>query len=248
MAPPPRPLLTRIGLRVLRPLLRLRRSLYYRCAGREERPVFHDVQTVCPELRTINENFDVIQSELRTILDDRDGFPLYHEADKTQKAISDTGEAWRVFFMNMTHPEIPLSNAKLCPETVAIVREIPGVLVAFFSILEAGKSVPAHNGPSFSYLRYHTALQVPANKPPTIRIKDQRHTWQVGRSILFDDSWDHEVYNEADDVRVVLIVDILRPVPWPVRIYGELVMWLNSLVIGNADWSTFDERVRARRA
>lgn len=47
-----------------------------------------------------------------------------------------------------------------------------------------------------------------------MRVKDEFHTWEEGRSILFDDSWNHEVMNKSDDMRVVLIVDVLRPVPF----------------------------------
>ena len=47
-----------------------------------------------------------------------------------------------------------------------------------------------------------------------MRVKDQHHTWEEGKSILFDDSWNHEVHNKSDDLRVVLLVDILRPMPF----------------------------------
>ena len=47
-----------------------------------------------------------------------------------------------------------------------------------------------------------------------MRVKDQLHTWEEGKSILFDDSWNHEVYNKSDDLRVVLLVDIFRPMPF----------------------------------
>jgi aspartyl/asparaginyl beta-hydroxylase (cupin superfamily) len=46
-----------------------------------------------------------------------------------------------------------------------------------------------------------------------MRVKDQYHTWEAGRSILFDDSWNHEVVNRSDDIRVVFIVDVMRPLP-----------------------------------
>ena len=47
-----------------------------------------------------------------------------------------------------------------------------------------------------------------------MRVKDQYHTWEAGRSILFGDSWNHEVVNRSDDIRVVFIVDVLRPLPF----------------------------------
>lgn len=54
---------------------------------------------------------------------------------------------------------------------------------------------------------------MPTNNPPTMRVKDEFHTWEAGRSILFDDSW-NEVVNRSDDIRVVFIVDVLRPMPF----------------------------------
>ncbi len=66
-------------------------------------------------------------------------------------------------------------------------------------------------GPYLGYLRYRLALKVPATDPPSIRIKDRIHTWTERGSVLFDDSWNHEVYNRSPDIRVVLIVDVMRP-------------------------------------
>jgi aspartate beta-hydroxylase/beta-hydroxylase len=46
-----------------------------------------------------------------------------------------------------------------------------------------------------------------------MRVNDQIHVWREGESMIFDDTWDHEVYNDADEIRMVLIIDILRPMP-----------------------------------
>jgi len=56
-------------------------------------------------------------------------------------------------------------------------------------------------------------LQVPKDNPPQIRVKDTVYTWQNKKSILFDDSWEHEVINNCSEERIVLIVDVLRPMP-----------------------------------
>ena len=243
-----RSLTSRAILRVAGPLLRGRQRLYYRAASGESRPVFHDVDAVCPALRRIDQSFAVIRAELDQILGERHRFPRYHEADQKQTEISDTGRDWRVFFLLVKYPDVALSNAKLCPRTTEILRGIPEVQLAFFSILEPGKSVPAHHGPSFSYLRYHTALRVPERNPPSIRVKDQRYTWKEGESVLFDDSWEHEVYNESDGARVVLIADVRRPAPWYVHAFGEVGLRLNELAFSKADWAGLDERLRVRQA
>jgi Aspartyl/Asparaginyl beta-hydroxylase len=55
------------------------------------------------------------------------------------------------------------------------------------------------------------------NLTPYIRIKDKFHTWKEGEGIIFDDSWEHEVYNRSNDIRVVLIVDFFRPMALPIH-------------------------------
>jgi aspartyl/asparaginyl beta-hydroxylase (cupin superfamily) len=128
--------------------------------------------------------------------------------------------------------EKPAANRAKCPRTSALLDEIPGLFQAFFSILEGGKSVPAHYGPYRGYLRYHLGLVVPKTNPPTLRIKDQHHTWREGESILFDDSWDHEVINNATEDRVVLIVDIRRPMPLPFAAVNRFVEYGMRLIYG----------------
>jgi len=56
-------------------------------------------------------------------------------------------------------------------------------------------------------------LQVPKSNTPKIRVKDNVYTWKEKESILFDDSWEHEVINNCNKERIVLIVDVLRPMP-----------------------------------
>ena len=206
------------SLRIERGLARVLGPLYRRLAGGERRPVFHDVRRTLPELRRIDENYDAIRRELLGVLPAVSGMRRYHEVDPRQRAISAAGEgSWRVFF--------PLRNRDRCPRTSEIVEGIPGVLQAFFSILEPGKSVPSHEGPGSYYLRYPTAFLVPEQDPPTLRVKDRHDTWKEGESVLFDDSWDHEVVNRSRDTRIVLITDVRRPLPWLLRPTAELWHW-----------------------
>jgi len=203
-------------------------SVYYRVVGGDRRPIFFDARETYPELLAIDRNFDTIRAELEDILVERGGIPRYHEIDGTQKLISTTSEdkAWRAFFVHLHWAGDLLPTRARCPRTSAIVESIPGALQAFFSILEPGTPVPEHNGPGLHYLRYHTAFRVPREKPPTIRVRDQRYTWKEGESILFDDFWNHEVFNESEEVRVVLVVDVLRPLPFPLNVYNRFLRWM----------------------
>jgi aspartyl/asparaginyl beta-hydroxylase (cupin superfamily) len=206
--------------------------------GGRRRPVVLDVGQTCPQLKALEENAPIIRDELQALLDEKAAIPRYHDLDPAQEYISaqvDPEKDWKVFYLDVIG-EKPEVNRARCPRTSALLDQVPGRMQAFFSILEAGKSIPAHSGPYRGYLRYHLALIVPRNNPPSIRVKDQHYTWQEGRSVLFDDSWEHEVINHSDGDRVVLIVDIRRPMPPPFdalnrfvisvmrRLYGKSIM------------------------
>jgi aspartyl/asparaginyl beta-hydroxylase (cupin superfamily) len=204
--------------------------------GGRDRPVFFDIDRACPALRELDHNFPVIRDELLGLLAEKATIPRYHELDPMQAYISNATEKdWKIFYLDAMG-EKPAANRARCPRTAALVDAVPGLFQAFFSILDGGKSVPAHCGPYRGYIRYHLGLVVPEKDPPSIRIKDQHYTWREGESVLFDDSWEHEVTNRAASDRVVLIVDIRRPMPVPLdavnrfvtaairRIYGRQVL------------------------
>lgn len=189
---------------------------YYWAVGGESRPAFYDIDKTYPCLRLLDRNYEVIREEMEAVLSYKDRIPRYHEISSRENYISGTVDPekdWRVFMLESLVGTLEVNQAR-CPRTTALIKTIPNLIQAFFSILDPGKSIPAHSGPYMGYLRYHLALRVPANNPPSMRVKDQIHTWEAGRSILFDDSWNHEVYNKSDDFRVVLIVDFLRPMPF----------------------------------
>jgi len=74
--------------------------------------------------------------------------------------------------------------------------------------------VPAHEGPYYGYLRYHLGLRVPKDNPPRIVVNGQNHFWKEGEIVFFDDSWPHEVLKNGNELRAVLIVNMLRPLPF----------------------------------
>ena len=45
--------------------------------------------------------------------------------------------------------------------------------------------------------------------------------WEEGRTLVFDDMHPHEVWNETDETRVVLLIQFARPTAWPGRLVGE---------------------------
>jgi aspartate beta-hydroxylase/beta-hydroxylase len=90
--------------------------------------------------------------------------------------------------------------------------------------MDPGKSVPLHKGPYLGYLRYHLGVKVPTENPPKIVVDGQPYTWKNGEDVMFDDSYPHEVINTCKEPRVVLIIDILRPLPFLPNLLNKIAV------------------------
>jgi aspartyl/asparaginyl beta-hydroxylase (cupin superfamily) len=183
--------------------------------GGRNRPVFFGIGETCKELRILENNFNLIRAEVENLLGTENKLRRYHEIDPFQheiSAVENPEKSWKVFMLYMMGEFSP-EALKSCPQTCSFLKQIPGIYQCFFSILDPRKNIPAHNGAYRGYLRYHLGLKVPTVNPPYIRIKDQHYTWTETGSVLFDDSWNHQVINNCDLERVILVVDIYRPMP-----------------------------------
>ena len=196
-----------------------------RYVGHDSRPVFFDIDEVCPELHELERAFPQIQAEFDGLRREHVPMPRYHEVNRPSTEISaSTPGNWNVFMLELLGHRSE-RNRSLCPQTCAALRKVPGVLQAFFSVLDPGKSVPLHGGPYIGYLRYHLGVRVPGDDPPMIRVAGQPYVWKEGEGVLFDDSWPHEVINHSHEPRAVLIVDLARPLPLLPRLVNSALLW-----------------------
>ena len=79
----------------------------------------------------------------------------------------------------------------------------------YFSCLEPGTRVAPHSGPTNVRLRCHLALEVPPDCG--MRVGGVERPWEPGRCVVFDDSFEHEVWNDSRRRRVVLVLDLWHP-------------------------------------
>jgi ornithine lipid ester-linked acyl 2-hydroxylase len=162
----------------------------------------------------IEDNWMVIREEAERLLDDRDALANFQDISKDQIEITDD-DRWKTFFLYGYGFEAKL-GVEMCPRTAALMREIPGMKTAMISILSPRKHILDHRGPYKGVLRYHLGLIVPKDAAACrIRVGDDIRHWEEGKSMIFDDTFNHEVWNDTDETRVVLFVDIMRPLPFP---------------------------------
>lgn len=178
-----------------------------------------------PWVKTFEDHWQIIRQELDKILEYRDNLPNFQDISPDQYRIT-SDQRWKTFFFYAYGVKAE-QNCGLCPQTADLLASIPGLKTAFFSILLPQKQIPPHRGPYNGVLRYHLGLLVPqATNQCGIRVgKDIRH-WQEGKSLVFDDSFEHEAWNCTDEVRVILFVDVVRPLKFPVSLLNQLIIQL----------------------
>ena len=176
-----------------------------------------------PWIAHVEENWQVIREELDRVLEDREALPNFQDISKDQIGITDD-DRWKTFFLYGYGFKAQL-NTELCPRTTALMEQIPGMTTAMFSILSPRKHILDHRGPYKGVLRYHLGLIVPRDEEACrIRVGDDVRHWEEGRSLVFDDTFNHEVWNDTDETRVVLFVDVIRPLPFPESLINRLVI------------------------
>lgn len=202
-----------------------------------------------PWIETLEQNWREIQSELNTILLYRDEIPRFQDLSPDQYKIS-PDDLWKTFALYGFGYRAEL-NCQLCPKTTAILETIPKLKTAFFSILAPGKHVPRHKGVTKGFVRCHLGLQVPKEKEKCFMDVDGHIcVWEEGRAFVFDDTFPHEVRNDTDEERVVLLIDVERPMTRKGLLTSRLAMWILRrtayVVDARRNQEMWEERLRSK--
>ena len=116
-------------------------------------------------------------------------------------------KTWEVYALYaLTRPF--KTHCQKLPLTTNLIKDIPGLYNAGFSVLGPGTHISPHVGYTTDVLRCHLGLIVPGNC--AIRVGNETYEWQEGECMVFDDMTEHEAWNKSDKLRVVLILDILK--------------------------------------
>jgi beta-hydroxylase len=180
--------------------------------------------------RPLEEGWRDMRRELESVLVYKDDLPHFHDINGDATDIRN--DAWKSFFLYGFGRRAE-ESCRRCPRTAELVSQVPGMKTAFFSILGPGARLPPHRGPWRGFLRYHLGLMVPEPADKIgILVGGQEGHWREGRSLMFDDTYEHSVWNDTAGTRVVLFLDVVRPCRFP----GSLV---NRAVIGIAGLTPF---------
>ena len=175
---------------------------------RNDFPAFDKVEAATADIR----------AEMMEVLQDASAFRPYVENDSTRPPGDQTGMQenpdWSAFYL-WRDGEIVVENAARCPKTMAALADFPLVHIqdrspsVLFSLLRPRSRIPPHTGIVNTRLICHLPLLVPPECG--LRVGNDARRPVEGKAWLFDDTIEHEAWNDSDLPRVILLFETWRP-------------------------------------
>jgi hypothetical protein len=173
---------------------------------RAEFPWLAEIEAAAPAMR----------AELEAILAGGDGFEPYVKRNPGRPQPANhlfEDPSWSACWL-LQNGEATAQAAR-CPKTLAALARAPMPRIAgrspmaLFSLLRPGTHIKPHHGLLNTRLICHVPLIAPAGC--RLRVGNETRTWEEGRALIFDDSIEHEAWNDGGETRVVLLFEIWRP-------------------------------------
>jgi aspartate beta-hydroxylase len=193
-------------------------------------PPVLDAGVYFPEAARFGAAWSSIRDEAMAIAAQRmEAVPRFHEIMPAQASISaNDGKDWRLFILKVYGAEVD-QNMAACPTLAQLVSSSPDVLSASLSFLGPRKHIPRHRGPFRGVLRFQLGLSVPVDaegRPAAVlSLNDEEHRIGSGQQLLWDDTYPHEVWNNSDELRVALLLDVRRRhMPMDMRVLSSALI------------------------
>ncbi|XP_074941205.1 aspartyl/asparaginyl beta-hydroxylase isoform X3 [Phalacrocorax aristotelis] len=184
------------------------RSLY-NVKGLKAQPWWTARETGYTELvKSLEKNWKLIRDEGLAAMDKKRNLFLPEDENLREKGDWSQFTLWQQGRKN--------ENAcKSVPKTCTLLERFPEATGCRrgqikYSIMHPGTHVWPHTGPTNCRLRMHLGLVIP-KEGCRIRCAQENRTWEEGKVLIFDDSFEHEVWQDAESYRLIFIVDVWHP-------------------------------------
>ncbi|XP_014110609.1 PREDICTED: aspartyl/asparaginyl beta-hydroxylase isoform X5 [Pseudopodoces humilis] len=184
------------------------RSLY-NVKGLKAQPWWTARETGYTELvKSLEKNWKLIRDEGLAVMDKKRSLFLPEDENLREKGDWSQFTLWQQGRKN--------ENAcKSVPKTCALLERFPEATGCRrgqikYSIMHPGTHVWPHTGPTNCRLRMHLGLVIP-KEGCRIRCAQEYRDWEEGKVLIFDDSFEHEVWQDAESYRLIFIVDVWHP-------------------------------------
>ncbi|XP_073535448.1 aspartyl/asparaginyl beta-hydroxylase isoform X6 [Phyllobates terribilis] len=159
-------------------------------------------------VRAMEANWKIIRDEGLAVMDESKGLFLPEDENLREKGDWSQYTLWQQGRKNE-------KSCKAAPKTCALLERFPestgcrrGQIK--YSVMHPGTHVWPHTGPTNCRLRMHLGLVIPS-QGCKIRCANDTRSWEEGKVLIFDDSFEHEVWQDANSYRLIFIVDVWHP-------------------------------------
>ena len=175
-------------------------------------------------LQLLQDNWQVITKEALALFEA--GY-FEQTTNRSNKSFYDVGfrtfykYGWSKFYCTWYGTRLNSALAH-CPATVALLDRIPAVNGAMFTLLPANSKLTRHLDPVACSFRYHLGLVTPNSEQCFINVDGQSRAWYDGDAFVFDETYLHYVENNTQEMRLILMCDLERPM----GVLGRAINWL----------------------
>lgn len=172
-----------------------------------DQPFFYERKDL-PWVQVLEDNWQVFRDELVALVESK---PERLRPYFVNQAMSFPPRHWKsmgLYFWKLTMHK----NCRECPETVRILKSIPGLTSFSLSVLEAGSNVNPHQGDTDATYKCHVGISIPDGLPECgFQVGTEIRAWKEGEALPFCDAHTHTAWNNSKKRRLILIVDVIRP-------------------------------------
>ena len=183
-------------------------------------PEFLDLKKYFPKYILFENNYESISTEVLNFINNKN----IKSFVKTGNTYSNEGigkkqednfniqdaNSWRLFALKEFSDYSP--EIVNFPSLKYILDDLNlDIINCFISILEPNTHIPIHHGYFKGVMRLMFAIKVPKDKDNCfLWVNGKEYSWEEGKCVLWDDIYPHKVYNNTDETRIVLYMDVLR--------------------------------------
>ena len=184
----------------------------------EDVPQLAIIKRAFPELRA--EATALLQSGQLSAFDARTAVEEQRTGD--QQLVEGRTGGWTIH--RLWYYGVRVGDYANCPVTVNALAQVRGLTgTVGYAVMLPGTHLTAHCGLTNAKIRCHLGIDVPDGC--SLRVGDETRSWREGQWLVFDDSFEHEVWHSGNRPRVVLILDFYHPDLTPAE-----VAWLERLI------------------
>ena len=181
----------------------------------------YDNQDIVPvsdynEIKPFLDNYKDIQQE---VLDNVSKYSL------TQANVFDSSFDYNpdygYYFLKFSNHNIP-NNIPIFPKLYKTLQKCSNIRTCFFSVIRGNKNIPTHRGPSKGLLRFHMPIYNDHPSKNYLQVRDKKLYWDK-KPFLFDDTFYHKLVKKDNGMRISLICDVERHLPYGLKQLNQLV-------------------------